>query len=130
MQLHTHLHLHAYAYGHNLTGKLDLFEFFSNFPFDFQLIKSVLEITLQEKISLCMLSGVQLFAAPWSVACQVPLSKGFFRQEYWSGSPFPSTWIFLTQGSNLVFSISCITRQILYHCATWEAVQLVLYNPM
>ena len=21
-------------------------------------------------------------------------------------------------------------RQILYHCATWEAVQLVLYNPM
>ena len=43
MQLHTHLHLHAYAYGHNLTGKLDLFEFFSNFPFDFQLIKSVLE---------------------------------------------------------------------------------------
>ena len=26
-----------------------------------------------------------------SVACQAPLSKGFFRQEYWSGlpSPFP-----------------------------------------
>ena len=28
-------------------------------------------------------------ATPWTVAHQVPLSKGFSRQEYWSGSPFP-----------------------------------------
>ena len=27
---------------------------------------------------------------PWTVARQVPLSMGFPRQEYWSGSPFPS----------------------------------------
>ena len=27
---------------------------------------------------------------PWTVACQVPLSMGFSRQEYWSGLPFPS----------------------------------------
>ena len=27
---------------------------------------------------------------PWTVACQVPLSIGFSRQEYWSGLPFPS----------------------------------------
>ena len=27
---------------------------------------------------------------PWTVACQAPLSKGFSRQEYWSGFPFPS----------------------------------------
>ena len=26
---------------------------------------------------------------PWTVACQVPLSMGFPRQEYWSGFPFP-----------------------------------------
>ena len=25
----------------------------------------------------------------WTVACQAPLSVGFFRQEYWSGLPFP-----------------------------------------
>ena len=25
----------------------------------------------------------------WAVACQVPLSMGFSRQEYWSGVPFP-----------------------------------------
>ena len=29
-------------------------------------------------------------AIPWTVACQAPLSTGFFRQEYWSGLPFPS----------------------------------------
>ena len=28
--------------------------------------------------------------SPWTVVCQAPLSKGFFRQEYWSGLPFPS----------------------------------------
>ena len=27
---------------------------------------------------------------PSTVACQVPLSLGFSRQEYWSGLPFPS----------------------------------------
>ena len=36
------------------------------------------------------LSPVQLFATPWTVACQAPLSTGFTRQEYWSGLPFPS----------------------------------------
>ena len=25
----------------------------------------------------------------WTVACQAPLSMGFFMQEYWSGLPFP-----------------------------------------
>ena len=36
------------------------------------------------------LSRVQLFATPWTVAYQAPLSTGFSRQEYWSGLPFPS----------------------------------------
>ena len=36
------------------------------------------------------LSRVRLFATPWTVAYQAPLSLGFFRQEYWSGLPFPS----------------------------------------
>ena len=29
-------------------------------------------------------------ATPWTVACQAPLPRGFSRQEYWSGLPFPS----------------------------------------
>ena len=36
-----------------------------------------------------LLSGVQLFATPWTVAYQAPLSMEFSRQEYWSGLPFP-----------------------------------------
>ena len=35
------------------------------------------------------LSCVQLFATPWTVACQAPLSMGFSRHEYWSGLPCP-----------------------------------------
>ena len=34
-----------------------------------------------------MLLHVQLCVTLWSVAHQVPLLVGFFRQEYWSGLP-------------------------------------------
>ena len=37
-----------------------------------------------------VLSCVQLFVTLWTVAHQAPLSMGFYRQEYWSGLPFPS----------------------------------------
>ena len=37
-----------------------------------------------------LLSRVRLFATPWTVAFKAPLSMEFSRQEYWSGSPFPS----------------------------------------
>ena len=39
---------------------------------------------------LCVLSCDRVFGTPWTVACQAPLSMKFFRQEYWSGLPFPS----------------------------------------
>ena len=57
---------------------------------------------------VCILSHVALFATPWILACQDPLSVEFPRQEYWSGLPFsppedlPNTGLF-----------HC--RQILYH---------------
>ena len=35
-----------------------------------------------------MLSHVRLFAAPWTVAYQAPLSLELSRQEYWSGLHF------------------------------------------
>ena len=34
-------------------------------------------------------SPVQLFATPWTDTHQAPLSKGFSRQEFWSGLPCP-----------------------------------------
>ena len=36
------------------------------------------------------LSRVRLLATPWTSAYQAPLSMGFSRQEYWSGTPLPS----------------------------------------
>ena len=36
------------------------------------------------------LSRVRLFATPWTIARQAPLSMGFSRQENWSGVPLPS----------------------------------------
>ena len=38
---------------------------------------------------VCVRSVVWLFATPWTVAHQAPLSMGFSRQEYGSGLPFP-----------------------------------------
>ena len=34
---------------------------------------------------------VQLSAALWTIAHQAFLPRGFSRQEYWSGVPFPTT---------------------------------------
>ena len=42
------------------------------------------------KVKVKLLSLVPLFATPWSVVYQAPLSMGFSRQGYWSGLPFPS----------------------------------------
>ena len=40
-------------------------------------------------VEVQLLSRVQLFETAWTVAYQGPLSMGFFRQEDWSGLPFP-----------------------------------------
>ena len=58
------------------------------------------------------LSHVRLFAAPWTVACQAPLSMGFSRQEYWNRLPFPSPGDLPNSGTEPE-SRDC--RQILYH---------------
>ena len=39
---------------------------------------------------MCVSHSVQLFATPWTIARQTPLSTGLCRQVYWSGLPFPS----------------------------------------
>ena len=49
-----------------------------------------LPVSLLIHSSVCVLSHVWLFAALWTVACQVPLSLGFSSQEYWSRLSFPS----------------------------------------
>jgi len=58
----------------------------------------IFKLTLPYPLCVCVcvcvcvlaLSQVRLFATPWTVARQAPLSMGFPRQEYWSGLPFPA----------------------------------------
>ena len=45
---------------------------------------------LLTSLHACVLGCIWLFATPWTVDCQIPLSMVFPRQEYWSGLPFPS----------------------------------------
>ena len=51
-----------------------------------------ISMALTQSKKECMLSHScnQLFATPWTVTCQAPLSMEFFRQEYWSELPFPT----------------------------------------
>ena len=55
-----------------------------------ELLMSFLINTVLVKVKVKLLSRVQLFATPWTVAYQAPLSMGFSRREYWSGLLFPA----------------------------------------
>ena len=61
-------------------------------------------------------SCVQLFATPWTVAHQAPLSMGFFRQEYWSGLACPPPGDLPDPGIEPTsLTVTCINRWVLYH---------------
>ena len=47
-------------------------------------------LVLQNHYTLSQFSYVWHFVTLWTAAPQAPLSIGYFRQEYWSGLPFPS----------------------------------------
>ena len=70
----------------------------------------------------CMLSHfsrVRLFATPWTVACQGPLSMEFSRPEYWSGLPCSPPTDLPDPGSEPTSHVSCI----------WQAGPLPLAPP-
>ena len=68
---------------------------------------------------VCMLSCFsRVLVTPWTIARQAPLSMGFSRQEYWSGFHFLLQGFFPTERLNPHVLLS---RQVLYHWATWEA---------
>ena len=54
------------------------------------------DVSSHPHLTVCLLLLIGLvvkscpFATLWTIACQIPLSMGFSRQEYWSGLPFPS----------------------------------------
>ena len=69
-----------------------------------------------------VLSGVRFFAAPQTVAHHAPMSMGFFQARIleWVAisSSRGSSW---SRDGAHISSVSCIARQTLYHCATWES---------
>ena len=68
------------------------------------------------------LSHVRLFATPWTVARQPPLSMGFSRQEYWSGLLFPYPGDLPNPGvepTSLMFP--ALAGGFFITCTTWEA---------
>ena len=82
------------------------------------------EFLLHNPVHTCMLSCfscVQLFATPWTVACQAPLSMEFLRQEYWSGLPCPSPGDLPNPGTEPIYYGSCIGDGFFTQWATWKA---------
>ena len=65
---------------------------------------------------------VQLFATLWTIACQAPLSMGFYRQEYWSGLPCPPPGDCPDPGiESLSQAYPKLTDGFFTTSATWEA---------
>ena len=68
-------------------------------PFMIEKEKTLQKVGMEETLPqhvVCVcysLSCDLLFAIPWTVACQAPLSMELSRQEYWSGLPFPSLYL-------------------------------------
>ena len=77
-----------------------------------------------------MLSHVQLFAAPLTVALKAPLSMEFSRKEYWSGLPLPTPGAFPDPGikpTSLVFLVSPTLAGRFFNInATWEGPGLII----
>ena len=71
-------------------------------------------------------SCVRLFATPWIVARQVPLSMEFCRQEYWSGLPCPSPGDFPNPGIEpKSLKSPALAGKYFTTSATWEAFSLL-----
>ena len=62
-----------------------------------------------------------LFAIPWTLVHQAPLSMGLSRQEYPSELSFPPPGDLPKPGVEPASPVSpCFDRRVLYECATWE----------
>ena len=76
---------------------------------------------------LTCFSHVQLFATPWTIACQAPLSMGFSRQEYWSGLPFPSPGDFPNPGIKPASRMSpALAGRFFTTSDTWETYVAII----
>ena len=73
-------------------------------------------------------SCVLLFATPWTVVWQVPLSMGFSRQEYWSGLSFPPPGDLPDPGMETTSLTSGLAGGFFITSATWEVKSTIYFN--
>ena len=69
---------------------------------------------------LSRFSRVHLFATPWTVAHQAPLSSGFSRQEYWGGGLCSPPGDLPDPGSNLHLLSLALAGGFSTTSTTWE----------
>ena len=75
-----------------------------------------------------LLSCVQLFATPWTIACQAPLSTRLSRQEDWSGLPCPSPGDRPDSGIEPTpHYVSGIADEFFTTSTTWEAYEMAVF---
>ena len=82
-------------------------------------------ILKHKEYKLCMLSHVQLFETPWTVACQVPLSMIFFQARILE-------WVAISYSRDLPdpgikptsLVSSALAGGFLTTCDTWEAQKM------
>ena len=78
---------------------------------------------------LSHLSCARLFATPWTVACQAPLSTELSRQEYWSALPRPPPGNPPDPGIELDSGSTGIAGGFFTTSTTWEAPKEVNRAP-
>ena len=90
-------------------------------------------LACQGLLLLSHFSHIRLFAAPWTVARQAPLSMGLPRQEYWRGLPLPSSGHLPNSGTEPVspvvaggFFTTEPLRRSLYSLSKFQLYNVVL----
>ena len=92
---------------------------------DFLKVSFVLIIFLKNiclSYYVCVLSHVQLFVTPWTVALQALLSIEFSRQEHWSSLTFPTPGNLPHPGMEAAsLASSALAAGFFTSAATWKA---------
>ena len=107
----------------SLQGQLDIEVSWFSFPpwpcFQVQIPDNYLYWYNVWKKKKVKVSRVRLFATPWTVVLQAPLSMGFSQQEYRSGLPFPSPGDLPDSGIKLGYST--LPRCVCFCCTISES---------
>ena len=86
--------------------------------------------------AVCLICYFCNFVTPWTAALQAPLSKGFSRQEYWSGLPLPSPTSATNSTKIMPVQIVCLSKlyqlalqiRIRFMCSFYIMIYLLFFK--